>query len=276
MRWMCVFEGGIPMKKWIGTMVLLLCVALCGCSSAPAKITQIVERNELRVGVKTDVPYFGYANPDTGLIEGFEVDLARAFAKAILGNENAVRLVPVNALTRSILLENDEVDLIIATFTITEERKKAMNFSQPYYIDEIGFMVKKESKYASLADMNGKRVGVARSSTAYNDLAESTAQLGVTLTLDNFASYPEAKNALMTERVDAFAGDKSILRGYMDMDTVLLDTGLNPQPYGIATKLAARDFAKFIDDHLAVMQEDGTMDALKKQWLGTSADWIRR
>ena len=265
------------MKKLLFISLLLaMCMVCCSCFGSSSQINKITARKELRVGVKTDVPYFGYADSQTGEIEGFEVDLAKAFAKEILGDESAVRLVPVNALTRNILLDNDEVDMIIATFTITDERKKTLNFSEPYYVDEIGFMVKKSAPIAELNDLSGKRVGVARSSTAYTGLADAAAALGVEFVLENYPNYPEAKNALMTDLVDAFAGDKSILRGYMDLDTTLLDAGLNPQPYGIATTLSAKDFAKYIDEKLKAMREDGRMDELQKRWLGTSADWIRR
>lgn len=75
-----------------------------------------------------------------------------------------IKLVAVNAKTRGPLLDNGSVDAVIATFTITPERKRIYNFSEPYYQDAIGLLVLKE-KYKSLADMKGANIGVAQAAT---------------------------------------------------------------------------------------------------------------
>ena len=108
------------------------------------KYKAIKDRDVLKVGVKVDVPKFGYKNAETGKIEGFEIDLAKQVAKKILGDENKVEFQGVTAKTRGPLLDNGEVDMDVATFTITEERKKSYNFSDPYLKDGVGLLVKKE------------------------------------------------------------------------------------------------------------------------------------
>ena len=85
------------------------------------------------MGVKNDVPHYALLDQKTGEIKGFEVDVAKKLAKEILGDENKIKLVAVNAKTRGPLLDNGTLDVVIATFTITPERKKIYNFSQPYY-----------------------------------------------------------------------------------------------------------------------------------------------
>ena len=127
---------------------------LAGCAADP---------NVLRVGTKIDVPGFGFQNPETGNIEGMEVDIARELAKRIKGSPDALKVTGVNVTTRGAMLDNGTLDATLATFTITEARKKSYNFSRPYYTDHIGVLVKKSSGIVDLKDLDGKTVGVALS-----------------------------------------------------------------------------------------------------------------
>jgi amino acid ABC transporter substrate-binding protein, PAAT family (TC 3.A.1.3.-) len=110
--------------------------ALAGCAA---------DTDVLRVGTKIDVPGFGFQNPETGNIEGMEVDIARELAKRIKGSPDALQVTGVNVTTRGAMLDNGTLDATLATFTITEARKKSYNFSRPYYTDHIGVLVKKSS-----------------------------------------------------------------------------------------------------------------------------------
>ena len=112
-------------------MVFLLSLSAC---SGNDEIKTIRSRGQLRVGVKADVPRFGYLNLNNDELEGMEIDLGHVIAKDILNDENAVKFIVVGgAQTRAAMLENGEIDIAIATFSITEERKKAFNFSRSYY-----------------------------------------------------------------------------------------------------------------------------------------------
>ena len=85
------------------------------------------KRGELVVGVKQDVPNFGYKDPKTGTYSGIETDLAKMIADEL---KVKIRYVPVTAQTRGPLLDNEQVDMDIATFTITDERKKIIQLHQ--------------------------------------------------------------------------------------------------------------------------------------------------
>ncbi len=122
-------------------ITLALGGGLAGCAPDP---------NVLRVGTKIDVPGFGFQNPETGNIEGMEVDIARELAKRIKGDPNALQVTGVNVTTRGAMLDNGTLDATLATFTITEARKKSYNFSRPYYTDHIGVLVKKSSGITDL------------------------------------------------------------------------------------------------------------------------------
>ncbi len=236
--------------------------ALAGCAPDP---------NVLRVGTKIDVPGFGFQNPETGNIEGMEVDIARELAKRIKGSPDALRVTGVNVTTRGAMLDNGTLDATLATFTITEERKKSYNFSRPYYTDHIGVLVKKSSGIDDLEGLNGKTVGVALSATTRDKLTAAGDELGIHMNFAEYSTYPEIKIALVAGRVDAFSVDSSILKGYLDDSTKLLDTHFAPQEYGVATKKSNVELAGQVDAAIAAMWEDGTLAAIQQRW-GLASD----
>lgn len=101
-------------------------MAFTSANAAEGKLEAIKAKGELVIGVKNDVPHYALLDQATGEIKGFEVDVAKMLAKSILGDENKVKLIAVNAKTRGPLLDNGSVDAVIATFTITPEEKKSV------------------------------------------------------------------------------------------------------------------------------------------------------
>lgn len=230
---------------------------LAGCAA---------DADVLRVGTKIDVPGFGFQNPETGNIEGMEVDIARELAKRIKGSPDALKVTGVNVTTRGAMLDNGTLDATLATFTITEARKKSYNFSRPYYTDHIGVLVKKSSGIVDLAGLDGKTVGVALSATTRDKLTAAGDEIGIHMNFAEYSTYPEIKIALVTGRVDAFSVDRSILNGYVDNSTTLLDAQFAPQEYGVATKKSNTELADQVDAAIAGMQDDGTLAALQQRW----------
>ena len=260
------------MKK---SMVSILCLALFGsmlvmpCGAAlpdSADLKAIQKHGVLKVGVKVDVPKFGFRDPKTNKIDGFEVDIARAIAKKILGDETKIALQGVTAKTRGPLLDNGELDLVIATFTITEERKLSYNFSDPYFIDGVGLLVKKAAGYKSLKDLNGKKIGVAQSATSRKSVQEEADKLGVKVQFLEYATYPEIKAALDSGRVDCFSVDTAILFGYLDPTTVILPDRFSPQHYGVASKKGNDGLAKVVNETVNELKKSGQLDKLLEKW----------
>jgi len=246
--------------------ILALSAIMPGCAGTDAQIKSIQDRGVLRAGAKVDVPRFGYLNPDTNEMEGLEVDIARLIAKDILGDENAVSFFNITAQTRGPMLDNGDIDIVIATFTITEERKETFNFSRPYYTDELGFLVLIDSPAEKPTDFQGKTIGVVQASTAKAALEEEIENLGINAKIREYASYPEVKAGLIKGEVGAFVADKSILFGYVDEDARLLDTGFKPQPYGIATKKSNDKLAARIDAIIEELENSGGLAALIEKW----------
>ncbi|HWR30862.1 MAG TPA: transporter substrate-binding domain-containing protein [Negativicutes bacterium] len=234
--------------------------------AVPADIKAIKDRGVFKAGVKVDVPKFGYKDAKTGKIDGFEIDLVKAIAKKILGDENKIDIQGVVAKTRGPLLDNGDVDAVIATFTITEERKKSYNFSDPYYTDGVALMVKKASGAKSLKDLDGKKIGVSQSTTTKKALQTELDKLGIKASFLEFGTYAEVKAALDSGRVDCYSIDAAILFGYLDDSVVILPDRYSPQEYGAATKKSNTALAKLINDTLNDMKKSGEIDKLLQKW----------
>lgn len=235
-------------------------------ASLPSQVQAIKDRGFLRVGVKQDVPGFGLLDPKTNKFAGMEIDMAHSIGKEIFGssyNDNMVKFTPVTADTRGTLLDNGQIDMVIATFTIKPDRKEKWNFTDPYYTDAVRVMVKKDSGISALKDMAGKTIAVATGSTSQAAVEDEEKAQGISgIKFTSFADYPSCSTALMSGRVDGFSVDGSILAGYMNDSVMLLPDKFAPQDYGIATKKSNTELATWVNDLVTKWKSDGTMDNL--------------
>jgi putative glutamine transport system substrate-binding protein len=242
--------------------LFLMTAALVSCFKKTApEIEGIKSRGVLRVGVKADIPGLGFLNPHTGLYEGLEIELARLIASELLGDSAKVDFTEVVVQSKAPLLESGSLDLVIGSFTITEEREEVLNFSSPYFTDALGFMVKKDSNIKGTKDMDGKIFGVAEGATSRAAL--EAAALGFEIL--EFPSYSDIKDALGRDIVDVFVADKSILHGYEDGNTRILPDTFAPQPYGIACAKSSAALAGYVNSLVVKWQKDGTIDGLVKE-----------
>lgn len=260
----------------LASLITIMALVVAGCGSSDTKpaatsgvsadVKAIQDRGVLKVGVKVDVPKFGFKDPKTNEIEGFEIDLTKALAKKILGDEKKIAVQAVTAKTRGPLLDNGEVDLVIATFTVTEERKMSYNFSDPYFTDGVALMVKKDSAIKELKGLDGKKIGVAQSATSKKSIQEAADKLGIKVSFLEFGTYPEIKTALDAGRVDSFSVDAAILFGYLDDTTVILADRYTPQQYGAASKKSNEGLAKMVNDTINEMKKSGELDKMIQKW----------
>ena len=251
------------------SVTMLFALAACAAGDKPsggdkaAGMTpeDVTAAGVLKVGVKTDVPGFGLLDTATGEYSGIEIDLAYKIAEE-LGIEN-VEFTPVTAATRGQLLDSGDIDMVAATFTITDERKLSWNFTTPYYTDAVSLLVKKDSGIETIADLADKTIGVSTGSSSMKALIAAAEAEGVALSDSNFsefATYPEIKAALDAGRVDAFCVDGSILAGYVDETNHILESvRFAPQQYGLATKLSNTAWAEYLEGLITGWLEDGTI-----------------
>lgn len=226
-------------------------------------VQKIVKRGTLNVGVKQDVPNFGYYSAKTNSYEGMEVDLAKKIAKEL---KVKVNYIPVTTQTREPLMDNGTIDLLIATYTINDERKASYAISNPYYYDQIGFLVQTKSGYKKLSDLNGKTIGVSQGSSAKAAVEEYASANNLKFNYVQLGSYPELAVSLYAYRIDAFAGDKSILSGYESDKTKILDEGFKTQEYGIASSKSNQELIDYTNDLLAKWQKDGSLQKLYNKY----------
>lgn len=241
-----------------------------------ADVQAIVDRGVLRVGVKNAVLGFGYQDPITGEYSGMEIDLANALA-AQLGVD--VEFTTVTAATRTELLDSGDIDCVLATFTITEERKQSWDFTTPYYTDHVTVLVEDASGIKTLADLKDKLVGVSSGSTSARALTAAMIDAGVIdgagfdketfdaatwkegISFQQFDDYPGISTALAAGQVDAFCVDKSILAVYKTDGRSYIADEFAPQEYGIATKKDS-GFSTYCEDFIQAKLADGTIAGL--------------
>ncbi|MDR2509328.1 MAG: transporter substrate-binding domain-containing protein [Spirochaetaceae bacterium] len=244
-------------------------VCVCGCFSAffwgcekSDAITRIKRAGIFKAGVKVDVPGFGYLVGSTGEYEGLEIEIARLIAKELLGDASRIEFVAVTPKSRGQLLDSEEIDAVIATFTITSERKFLFNFSSAYYTDSVTGIVKKDAMYSSFKDLDGKKIGIIFSSTTRDVITIAALEREMQVDFMEFATYIELKSALDSGIIDIFCTDRSILKSYLDDTTEFLPNDFAPQQYGVATKLRDKKLAEYIETLIQRWLSDGTIKNL--------------
>lgn len=239
-------------------------------------VQEIVDRGVLRVGVKNAVVGFGYQDTITGEYSGMEIDLANMIAET-LGVD--VEFTTVTAATRTELLDSGDIDCVLATFTITDERKESWDFTTPYYTDYVTVLVEDSSGIKELADLKDKKVGVSSGSTSARSLVQAMIEGEVIegadfdletfdpalwtdgVTFQQYDDYPTISTALSAGEVDAFCVDKSILAIYKTEGRSFIDAQFAPQEYGVATTKDS-GLSAYVEDLVSGWLEDGTVDEL--------------
>lgn len=272
-------------KKIMATLLAVTMLGvLGGCTktgtseaggSATGGIQKIKDAGVLKVGCKIDVPSFGLQNTATGEYEGVEIDLAYEIAGKIFDctaaeakEKKLVAFQGVTAKTRGGLLDSGEIDLVIATFTVTEERKESWNFSTPYYTDAVGLMVLKDSGIQSINDLDGKIIGVSQGSITKDGFEAYIKETGINVTpvFEEFDGYPALSTALSTKNIDVFAVDRAILAGYSDDSTMILEDRFAEQDYGVASALSNKELAETVDGVVKGLVDSGKMAEMLKAW----------
>jgi aspartate/glutamate/glutamine transport system substrate-binding protein len=261
------------LKKWFAAaLALLTAVSLTACGGGNTKsnaqsggyVETIKKRGKLVVGVKYDTYLFGYKDPQDGQVKGFEVDLMKELAKRMLGDANKLELKEVNSKTRMKMLKGGDIDLVCATMTITDQRKKEIDFSRVYFMAGQSLLVPNNSPIKSVKDTAGKKVATAKGATSGKNLqaVEPNAQIEL------FENYADAFTALRAGRVDALTTDDSILMGMQQQDPRFKIVGgqFTKEPYGIGVDKKNKDLLEYVNKFLDDIMKDGTYDKLYKKW----------
>jgi glutamate transport system substrate-binding protein len=230
---------------------------------AGTTMAELQEAGEITIGVKYDVPPFGLNNPQTGEVEGFDVDLGTYIAER-LGVEPVFREATTD--NRIPLLVDGTIDLILSTMTITEERDLEIDFSEPYYVANGDVLVPEGSDIQSLEDLNGNTVCTALGSTYQETIKQEAPDAQLRLV----DLYSECFDQVQTGQVDAVSTDNVILTGMtiQDDSLQLLDLDYTTEPYGAGIPEGDTEFKQFVDESIAEFIDSGQWQETYDEWVG--------
>lgn len=173
-------------------------------TTASSSLDDIKKRGTIKIGVFSDKAPFGFVD-SSGKNQGFDVYLAKRFAKDLLGDESKVEFVLVDAASRVSYLESKKVDIIMANFTVTDERKEKVDFANPYMKVSLGIVSPDDAKITSEDQLKGKKVIVAKGTTAETYMTKNHPDVD----LVKYEQYSEIFQALKDKRGDAILSDNT-------------------------------------------------------------------
>ena len=235
-----------------------------GHMPAGSTMAHIAQRGYLVAGVNQDAYLF--ASRDENLrLQGFDVDVVRDIAEAIFGDPEKVVFRQVNVADRVKTASSGDVDLVVATMSITCKRREEVNFSTVYYVAGQRVLVNRGSGFTSLADLGGRRVCAASGSTALERVQAATPKpisVSVLVTTDCLA-------LLQLGEVDAVSTDDGILASMAAQDsrTEVVGPRFTDEPYGVAIKRDTPDLVRFVNGVLERRIQDGRWRASYEHWL---------
>jgi len=240
---------------------------LKAASSLTGSVQAIKTRGKLVVGTKYDQPGFGLQNPTNQQIEGFDAEIARLVSIKIFGSPDKVEFKEAKTAVREQVIQNGDVDIVVATYTINAARKEKIDFAGPYFQAGQDILVKKDNtSIKSVSDLAGKKVCTQQNSTSLKNLTDKVPGL-VPQTLDSYALCAEG---VKDGTYDALSTDNVILLGLVSKSPDALKVVNNPftqEPYGIGLKKGDNDFREFVNKTLETSFTDGSY---VKAWKDTA------
>lgn len=254
------------------TMMLSVLISSGMLMAQDNSLQKVKTSKKLVLGLDDTFPPMGFRDAK-GDIVGFDIDLAKEVAKRI-GVE--LELKPLDWSTVILSLNKGDIDVIWNGMTITESRKKQINFSNPYVLNRLAIVVSQGSKIKTKADLKGKKVGVQLGSSNEEALLKDP----VGKDIKDIRKYDVNVNAFLdlnAKRIDAVVVDEIVARYYITSNKakfIVLDETLTDEEYGIGFRKKDNTLRKEVDRILDEMKKDGTTSAISKKWF--SADIVKK
>ena len=268
------------MKKIILTVLMAATIlAVTGCKKTEKKaaadaVSALKERGVFVLGLDDSFPPLGFRSDDNEIV-GYDIDLAKEVAKR-MGVD--FRAQPIDWDAKEMELETGKIDCIWNGFTITEDRKKALSFTEAYLNNDQVLVVRADSGINSLADMKGKIVGIQSGSSAQeavDDNADFAKSIAKTIM---FKDNITALNDLDIGGVDGVVMD-SVVANYSINQTgkafKVIDESLANEGYGIGFRKNEPELRDPVWNILKEMKADGTVNAISKKWFGRDISTIQ-
>ncbi|MCF6386298.1 glutamate ABC transporter substrate-binding protein [Mycobacterium sp. MBM] len=234
-------------------------------AEADEAVENIRNRGRLIVGLDIGSNLFSFRDPITGEITGFDVDIAGEVARDIFGTPSQVEYRILSSADRIEALENNQVDIVVKTMSITCERRKQVDFSTEYLSANQRILAPRDSAIRQAGDLSGKRVCAVKDTTS----RKRVQQIQPPVHLVDVVTWADCLVALQQRQVDAVSTDDSILAGLVSQDPYLHIVGpsMNQEPYGIGINKDNPGLVRFVNGTLERIRRDGTWNTLYRKWL---------
>ncbi len=260
------------MKKFMLFVVCVLFAGMCiGCGGKSQEATGAKSaKKELVVGTEPAFAPFEFQKAGSSEFTGFDMELIQAMSKKLGYEKCTIRNMGFDALIPA--LEAKNIDVAIAGMTITEERKKKVNFTKSYYKSGLSIVVAKDNTTVKdVKDLVGKKIAVQIGTTGAMEAAKIKDAV-----ITSFNTNNEACLELKNKAVDAVIGDKPVEEYFLQQSgknayAKIVGKTLTSEDYGIATAKKNEALAKDLDKALDDLKKDGTYDKIYKKWFGEAA-----
>jgi glutamate transport system substrate-binding protein len=237
---------------------------------AGTTMEKLNKAQKIRVGTKFDQPGFGLKGLD-GKPAGFDVEIAKIIAGELGIPADKIEFTESPSAVREQVIEQDKVDMVVATYTINDTRKQRVGFAGPYYVAGQHIMVRKDDSSITGPDSfksGGKKVCSVTNSTPAGNIKKYLANEAQQLVL--FDTYQKCVDQLGQKQVDAVTTDNVILLGFISKAPdkfKLAGEKFTQEPYGIGVKKDDTKFRNWINDVLEKAFKDGRYE---KAWKDTA------
>lgn len=227
-------------------------------------MAKIKRRGRLVVGVDQNSNLFGFRDPATGKLEGFDIDMAREIATAMFGDPDRVQLKVLQVSERIKALQEGDVDLVIFLMTINCARREEIQFSSVYFDAGQRVLTREAAEFTGLDDLGGEKVCAPRGSTSSINVAAAESK-PVLVEADTMT---DCLVLLQQGQVEAISTDDTVLAGLAAQDpaTKVVGSTFSSEPYGIGIPKDNEDMVRYVN---AVLEDvrDGAWQESYKRWL---------
>lgn len=243
------------------------------CGIADAGEGTVAGRDRLVIGVNADQPGVGAREGDR--YEGFDIDVARDIAGRLGVAGPNVEFKRVQSATREKMLRDGDVDLVVASYSVTPERKVDVSFAGPYYVAHQDILVRAADagKIRSIHDLKGRRLCRVPGSVSFPRVHDEQGIAALPVEADG---YSDCLTGLVGGRLDAVSTDDLILAGLAGKASgtgqklTVVNAPFTDEPYGVGIRKGDVDGCEAVNKAITRMYQDGTAQKLLKRWFGTS------
>jgi glutamate transport system substrate-binding protein len=247
----------------------VLSMGMAGCAK---KASSVADKKKLVIGVKYDQPGLGLKTANG--VEGFDVDFAKAIAKKLGVDEKDITFKEARSANRETFLQNGTVDMVIATYSITDARKPKVSFGGPYIVTHQDIMVRSsDTGIKALGDIKGKKLCQVSGSNSWKNITEGTNKLDLKVSVELVPAqgYEECVTKLKGGAIDVVSTDATILAGFAKREGTVLKVVNAPftdEKYGVGIKKGDKKGCDAVNTAIKSVYSEGTAQQLWAKWFG--------